>query len=78
MTSKQENNIRNGFLTPINIQNVVLHINVVLIEATIIYFLYRITGTGGHFEFCEYRPPGDNPNLYAVVFENLMPIANTI
>ena len=33
---------------------------------------------GGHFGFCPYQSPGGSPNLYAMVFESLMPILNTI
>ena len=73
MTWKQEHNFRNGFLALINIQIVVLHV-----EPKISHYLFQITGFGGHIGFCAYRPPGGYPNLYAVVFENLMPIPNTI
>ena len=78
MTWKQETNFRNGFLAPINIQIVVLHVDVVLIGPKISHYLFQITGFGGHIEFCTYRPPGGYPNLYAVVFENITPIPNTI
>ena len=33
---------------------------------------------GGHIEFCASRPPEVELSLFAVVFENLMPISNTI
>ena len=75
---KQENYFGNGFLAPINIQIVVLHVDVVLIETKISHYLFQITGFSGHIGFCAYRPPGDYHNLFAVVFENLIPIPNTM
>ena len=57
---------------------VVLHVDVVLIEPKISHYIFQITGFGGHIIFCAYRPPGGYSNLYAVVFENVMPIPNTI
>ena len=78
MTRKQENYFRNGFLAPINIQIVVLYVDVVLIKPKISQYLFQITGFCGHIEFCAYRPPGGYPNLYAVVFENVMPVPNTM
>ena len=56
-----------------NIHIVVLHVDVVLTESKISHYLFQITGFGGHIGFCAYRPPGGYPNLYAVVFENLIP-----
>ena len=61
-----------------NIQIVLLHVDVVLTEPKISHYLFQITGFGGHIGFCACRPPEGNPNLYAVVFENLMPIPNTM
>ena len=78
MTRKQEKYFRNGFLAPINIQIVVLHVDVVLLEPKISHYIFQITGYGDHIGFCAYRPPGGYPNLYAVFLENLMPIPNTI
>ena len=49
-----------------------------LIEPKISHYLFQITDFGGHIGFCAHRPPGGYPNLYAVVFENLMPIPNTM
>ena len=37
----------------------------------------HITG-GGHFELCAYRPLGGYPILFAVFFENSIPICNTM
>ena len=36
-----------------------------------------ITG-GGHFELCAYMPLGGYPILFAVFFENSIPICNTM
>ena len=33
---------------------------------------------GGHFEVCAYRPLGGDPILFAVFFENIIPICNTM
>ena len=74
MTWKQKNYFRNGFRAPINIHIVILHVDIVLIEQKISHYLFQITGFGGHIGFCAYWPPGGYPNLYAVVFENFMPI----
>ena len=37
----------------------------------------HITG-GGHFELCAYRPLGGYPILFAVFFENSIPMCNTM
>ena len=37
----------------------------------------HITG-GGHFELCAYRPLGGYTILFAVFFENSIPICNTM
>ena len=33
---------------------------------------------GGHIGLYAYLPPGGYPNLYAVIFENIMPIPNAM
>ena len=78
MTWKQENNFRNGFLASINIHIVVLHVDIVLVEPKVSHYLFQMTGFSGHIGFCAYRPPGDYPSLFAVDFENLMPIPNAM
>ena len=61
-----------------NIQIVVSHVDVVLIEPKMNHYLFQITGFSGHIGFCAYRPPGGYHNMFAVVFENLMLIPNTM
>ena len=39
--------------------------------------IVSITGDG-HFELCAYRPLGGYPILFAVFFENIIPISKTM
>ena len=78
LTSKQQNNISNGFLVPKNIEKELLYKSVVLTEAEIMTLCFSGGALGGHIGFWPKWPPGGYAILFAVFFENLLPIPDTI
>ena len=61
-----------------NIRKVVLH-NILLQKNGLRYYIFSFYGRfGGHFEFDLYRSLEVTPILFAMDYENTLPIPNTM